>query len=86
MDVIDRLPQTGNKRVAPESAATGQTGRKRQYIERYGEDLPKIPNWKYHASNQKRIVKPAEAGVQYPGPVVSGLRRNDGRELISRSS
>jgi xylulose-5-phosphate/fructose-6-phosphate phosphoketolase len=47
MDVIDRLPQTGEKGAALKLKLQDKLAEHRQYIERYGEDMPEIRNWKW---------------------------------------
>ena len=42
MDAIDRLPQTGDKRQLKDKLIEH-----RQYINKHGQDLPEIRNWKW---------------------------------------
>jgi xylulose-5-phosphate/fructose-6-phosphate phosphoketolase len=45
MDVIDRLPQTGGKGVSLKQQLQNKLVEHKQYIEKYGEDMPEIRNW-----------------------------------------
>ena len=47
MDVVDRLPQTGDKGVDLKRRLEDKLVEHKQYINRYGEDLPEIRNWKW---------------------------------------
>ena len=47
MDTIDRLPQTGKAGVALKQLLAQKLIEHRQYIERYGEDLPEIREWRW---------------------------------------
>jgi xylulose-5-phosphate/fructose-6-phosphate phosphoketolase len=48
MDAIDRLPQTGDKGSYLKQQLKDKLIGHRQYIARYGEDLPEIRNWKWN--------------------------------------
>jgi xylulose-5-phosphate/fructose-6-phosphate phosphoketolase len=45
MDVIDRLPQTGDKGLYLKRRLEEKLAAHRQYIVRYGEDMPEIRDW-----------------------------------------
>jgi xylulose-5-phosphate/fructose-6-phosphate phosphoketolase len=47
MDVIDRLPQTGDKGIYLKQRLKDKLIEHKQYIDRYGQDLPEIRNWKW---------------------------------------
>ncbi len=47
MDVIDRLPQTGDKGAALKSRLQDKLTEHKRYIDTYGEDMPEIRNWKW---------------------------------------
>jgi len=51
MDTIDRLPQTGDKGVYLKQQLKEKLIEHKQYIDKYGEDLPEIRNWKWGAAN-----------------------------------
>jgi len=51
MDTIDRLPQTGDKGIYLKQQLRDKLIEHKQYIAKYGEDLPEIRNWKW--SNPK---------------------------------
>ncbi len=47
MDAIDRLPQTGDKGIYMKQRLKDKLIEHKQYIDKYGEDLPEIRNWKW---------------------------------------
>ncbi len=47
MDAIDRLPQTGDKGIYLKQQLKDKLIEHRQYINRHGEDMPEIRNWKW---------------------------------------
>ncbi len=47
IDTIDRLPQTGEQGVALKRLLQARLIEHRHYIEKHGEDLPEIRNWKW---------------------------------------
>jgi xylulose-5-phosphate/fructose-6-phosphate phosphoketolase len=47
MDVIDRLPKTGDKGIYLKQQLKDKLIEHKQYIEKNGEDLPEIRNWKW---------------------------------------
>jgi xylulose-5-phosphate/fructose-6-phosphate phosphoketolase len=47
MDVIDRLPQTGEKGIHTKQWLEGKLVEHKKYIDKNGEDLPEIRNWKW---------------------------------------
>ena len=47
MDTIERLPQTGDKGIYLKQQLKDKLIEHRQYINKYGEDLPEIRNWKW---------------------------------------
>jgi len=49
MDTIDRLPQTGAAGLFLKQGLKDKLFEHRQYIQRYGEDMPEIRNWKWSA-------------------------------------
>ena len=46
-DVVDRLPQLGYKAAYAKQAVRDKLIEHRQYITKYGEDMPEIRNWKW---------------------------------------
>jgi xylulose-5-phosphate/fructose-6-phosphate phosphoketolase len=56
MDVVDRLPQTGDKGVYLKQQLEDKLVEHKQYIDTYGEDMPEIRNWKWGpATNVTRL-------------------------------
>ncbi len=47
MDTMDRLPQTGNKGRALKEQLQAKLIEHKQYIDKNGQDLPEIRNWKW---------------------------------------
>ena len=52
MDTIDRLPQTGDKGVYLKQQLKDKLIEHKQYIDKFGEDLPEIRNWKWDSTTQ----------------------------------
>ncbi|WP_340123611.1 phosphoketolase family protein [Methylobacter svalbardensis] len=47
MDTIDRLPQTGDKGIYLKQQLKDKLIEHKQYIDKYGQDMPEIRNWKW---------------------------------------
>jgi xylulose-5-phosphate/fructose-6-phosphate phosphoketolase len=47
MDTIDRLPQTGSRGDHLRQRLQDKLVEHKQYIDRYGEDMPEIRNWRW---------------------------------------
>jgi xylulose-5-phosphate/fructose-6-phosphate phosphoketolase len=52
MDTIDRVPKTGEKGRALKGQLRAKLIEHKHYIDKHGEDMPEILNWKW--SNQRR--------------------------------
>jgi xylulose-5-phosphate/fructose-6-phosphate phosphoketolase len=50
MDAIDRLPQTGDKGVYLKQQLKDKLVEHKQYIKKYGQDMPEIRNWKWNSA------------------------------------
>ena len=72
-DVIDRLPQLGSKGAHLKQQMQNKLVEHKEYIDRHGEDLPEIRNWKWGA------IQCAEAFRQQ-------ARRNKERVIGARSA
>ena len=51
MDVIDRLPQTGDKGLALKRRLKDKLVEHRQYIRKHGRDMPEIRDWQWPAAH-----------------------------------
>ena len=51
MDAIDRLPRTGDKGLYLKQQLEDKLIKHKQYIDKYGDDMPEIRNWKWGQSN-----------------------------------
>ncbi len=51
MDTIDRLPQTGKKGIALKKKLQAKLIEHKKYIDKNGQDMPEIRNWKWTASH-----------------------------------
>ena len=51
MDVIDRLPHAGSKGAYLKQQLQDKLIEHKRYIERFGQDLPEIRNWRWGAPN-----------------------------------
>ena len=56
MDTIDRVPQAGEKGVYLKQQLKDKLIEHKQYIERHGEDMPEIRNWKWDALNHDKMA------------------------------
>jgi len=55
MDTIDRLPQTGDKSVHLKQQLKDKLIEHREYINKNGQDLPEIRNWKWKTPEGKAV-------------------------------
>jgi xylulose-5-phosphate/fructose-6-phosphate phosphoketolase len=51
MDTIKRLPQTGAQGIALRQRLDAKLIEHKQYIEKHGQDMPEIRNWKWGATD-----------------------------------
>jgi xylulose-5-phosphate/fructose-6-phosphate phosphoketolase len=58
MDVIDRLPQTGSKGSHLKRQLEDKLIEHKRYIDRYGQDMPEIRNWKWGSPNPLDLTRP----------------------------
>jgi xylulose-5-phosphate/fructose-6-phosphate phosphoketolase len=47
MDTIDRLPQTGDPGIYLKQQLEGKLIEHKQYINKHGQDMPEIRDWKW---------------------------------------
>jgi xylulose-5-phosphate/fructose-6-phosphate phosphoketolase len=57
MDTIDRLPQTGDKGIYLKQQLKDKLIEHKQYIDKYGEDLPEIRNWKWQPIHARGALR-----------------------------
>ena len=50
MDVIDRLPQTGDRGAYVQQQLKDKLVEHKQYIDKNGQDMPEIRNWKWDST------------------------------------
>jgi xylulose-5-phosphate/fructose-6-phosphate phosphoketolase len=76
MDTIDRLPQTGTKGVRLKQQLQAKLIEHKAYIDRNGQDLPEIRNWKWSASQPKsaKLVQQADADQAAPPVLPTSLQ------------
>jgi len=51
MDAIDRLPQTGEQGIQLQQRLQDKLLEHQRHINRHGQDLPEIRNWRWHATD-----------------------------------
>jgi xylulose-5-phosphate/fructose-6-phosphate phosphoketolase len=52
MDAIDQLPQTGDRGVYLKQRLQDELIEHKQYIDKYGQDLPEIRNWRWKSGTE----------------------------------
>ncbi|HEU4506568.1 MAG TPA: hypothetical protein VFR79_17185, partial [Nitrospira sp.] len=52
-DVVDRLPQLGSRAAYAKQAIQEKLLDHKQYIARYGEDMPEITDWQWGQESAK---------------------------------
>jgi xylulose-5-phosphate/fructose-6-phosphate phosphoketolase len=51
MDTIDRVPRTGEKGIYLKQQFKDKLIEHKEYIDKYGRDMPEIRDWKWGAAN-----------------------------------
>jgi hypothetical protein len=64
MDTIDRLPQTGEKGIYLKQQLKDKLVEHRLYIDKNGQDMPEIRNWKWPGGNRRHRALPG--GIPRP--------------------
>jgi xylulose-5-phosphate/fructose-6-phosphate phosphoketolase len=54
MDVIDRVPQTGDRAIALKQQLKDKRIEHKRYIDQYGQDMPEIRDWHWDRVASKR--------------------------------
>jgi len=67
-DVIDRVPGLGPRAVYAKQAIRDKLIEHKQYISRYGEDLPEIRNWRWQNPPRRSRAKPRQLSVKGKTP------------------
>jgi xylulose-5-phosphate/fructose-6-phosphate phosphoketolase len=70
-DVIDRVPSLGPRAAYAQQAIRDKLLEHKQYIARYGEDMPEIRDWRWRvAAGEKppRRGRGAPGGTIHPAP------------------
>ena len=52
-DVVDRLPQLGAKGAYLKQTVQDKLIEHKQYIDKHGQDLPEVRNWKWTAPKRQ---------------------------------
>jgi xylulose-5-phosphate/fructose-6-phosphate phosphoketolase len=60
-DVIDRLPKLGARAAYAKQAIRDKLMDHKQYIERYGDDMPEITAWRWGQEAASAAVRSTEA-------------------------
>ena len=61
-DVVDRLPQLGSRAAYAKQAIKEKLLEHKQYISRYGEDMPEITDWQWGRASGKSKRKSSTEG------------------------
>ena len=60
-DVIDRVPKLGARAAYAKQAIHNQLIEHKQYIARYGDDMPEIAGWRWGQAAASPAVRSTEA-------------------------
>ncbi|HEX6531203.1 MAG TPA: hypothetical protein VF019_01160, partial [Nitrospira sp.] len=61
-DVVDRLPQLGSRAAYAKQAIQEKLVEHKQYIAKYGEDMPEITDWQWGQSSGKATRRSSTEG------------------------
>ena len=71
-DVIDRVPKLGERAAYAKQAIRDKLIDHREYIRRYGDDMPEIKNWTWGRVKAWRAARPRPRGTTCE-PVTASL-------------
>ena len=65
MNTIDRLSQTGDKGVTLKQQLKDKLIEHKQYIDKHGEDMPEIRNWKWGNKQSQQQAEHTPASLPF---------------------
>lgn len=74
MDVVDRLPQTRDRGIYLKQQLNDKLIERRQDINKYGDDLPEVCDWKWGAHLKRLALSAVFAASKSLSRVKHGMR------------
>ena len=71
-DVVDRLPQLGSRAAYAKQAFQEKLLEHKQYIAKYGEDMPEITNWQWGQGSGRRSAQAQRKATTF-SPIFSSF-------------